>query len=61
MGLLLTGYTHSASQPNYAVAPQQAGRNCGANPHIAEELLREGQQLGVQVIAGPPELPGEQG
>jgi len=59
LGLLLAGCTRSAAQPNYAVAPQPAGRTCSANPAIAEELLREGQRLGVQVIAGPPELPGK--
>lgn len=39
--------------------PQPAGRTCSGNPAIAEELLREGQRLGVQVITGPAELPGK--
>jgi hypothetical protein len=61
MGLLHAGCTHSAAQPNYAVAPQPAGRTCSANPAITEELLRAGQRLGVQVIAGQQELPGKDG
>ncbi len=59
LGLLLAGCNRSAAQPNYAVVPPPAERTCSANPAMAEELLREGQRLGVQVIAGPPELPGK--
>ena len=59
LGLLLTGCVQATARPNYTLAPQGSGRTCSADPSISEELLREGQRLGVQVIAGPPELPGK--
>jgi len=59
LGLVLTGCVQATASPNYTLAPQGAGRTCTTDPSISEELLREGQRLGVQVIAGPPELPGK--
>ena len=59
LGLLLAGCVQATARPNYTLPPQGAGRTCSADPSISEELLREGQRLGVQVIAGPPELPGK--
>ena len=59
LGLLLAGCVQATARPNYTLAPQGSGRTCSADPSISEELLREGQRLGVQVIAGPPELPGK--
>ena len=59
LGLLLAGCVQATARPNYSLGPQGAGRTCSADPSISEEHLREGQRLGVQVIAGPPELPGK--
>lgn len=49
------------SRPNYTLPPPAGGRSCRAEPAIAEELLREGQRLGVRVFAAEPELPGKDG
>ena len=54
--LWLSGCSRSVAQPDYTVAPPAMGRTCSANPAIAQELLQEGQRLGIRVIAGPPEL-----
>lgn len=57
LAILLSGCFVATARPNYSLAPQGAGRTCSADPSIAAELLREGQRLGVRVIAGLPELP----
>jgi hypothetical protein len=56
---LLAGCIQATARPNYTQGPQGAGLTCTTDPSISEELLREGQRLGVQVIAGPPELLGK--
>ena len=59
LGMVLASCNRLAAQPNYAIAPPPVGRTCSADPSIADQLLQEGQRLGVQVIAGPPELVGK--
>jgi len=49
------------SRPDYTVPPAAVGRSCRTEPAIAQELLREGQRLGVRVLAAEPELPGKDG
>ena len=44
--------------PDYSAQPAARGLTCSADPTIADALLRQGQRLGIAVVAGPPELPG---
>ena len=44
-------------RPDYRRPPKE-GSTCSINPALAEDLLREGQRLGITVVSGPPELEG---
>ena len=49
----------AAVRPDLTVSPTGEFMTCQQDPSIDQELLREGQRLGVTVVPGEPELPGK--
>ena len=47
------------ARPDLTVSPAGEFTTCHQDPSIDQELLREGQRLGVTVVPGEPELPGK--
>jgi hypothetical protein len=56
--LVLLAFDAGPRRPDYSAPPPARGLTCSADPTIADALLRQGQRLGIAVVAGPPELPG---
>ena len=49
----------AAVRPDLTVSPTGEFMTCQQDPSIDQELLQEGQRLGVTVVPGEPELPGK--
>jgi len=48
-----------APVPDYTQAPPGIHPTCQQDPALGDELLKEGQRLGITVRRGEPELPGK--
>ena len=57
--LVVLALDAGSRRPDYSAPPPARGLTCSADPTIADALLRQGQRLGIAVVAGPPELPGK--